>query len=688
MSIGNSSDWEISVNEHRVLLRCRNEEENKKTGWKVLSSAVLNGGLRAFDSSSDLLILNTKVPADYNGVDPDPQVLLEQMIQKEENIAEKPTARKTETVGMMTAASMKTVRIATHRSGPIVVDVIVTAGISNSRTAGAPADFICFPSNSSGQESESKKKPDSSIPPPGTVNTIILTNISINESTLMEAYAVAIEAKCKVFAELGIPCRKTGKLAQGTGTDVTLLVTRASEDMRVQHAGKHTLFGELIGQAVYEATRDAVQTNLDLLSPFGSRLSYHLQSCWTALVEGHRPWVPSQPMKGIPGPEGWTLFVGVVGVLLSILFHTWSSGEPETSPNLASRLPSLPSVSILFGVIFWDRYLGSFLQPVSMHPVVLVGKLIKFSLKILPEICFDIQQPLFGLTSSCLLFVSTLSISLIGSWFLLIAVPTLTRMLALNAGLNEATEFVFQIWNKVGPSLAWFIHVFLVKGSLSLQLLCNIALQMAHFLERKQIQQSRNQLCWLCSRDPSELQVDELAGATLESLAENLSDSFVSPLFWYVFLGPVGAFGFRVINTLDSCVGFRGGRFEYVGKVSARCDDLANIIPARLTTVFLVLAALLSRDYQGAKNGISVAWRDASQCDSPNAGWPMGTMAGILNIRLDKRNCYCLNRGRGSRSPCAKDIYRGHSIALTAGCLAFLFAIGASSLLHGSAFWM
>ena len=81
------------------------------------------------------------------------------------------------------------------------------------------------------------------------------------------------------------------------------------------------------------------------------------------------------------------------------------------------------------------------------------------------------------------------------------------------------------------------------------------------------------------------------AGGTLESLSENLSDSLVSPLTFYAVLGPLGAFGFRVANTLDSRVGYRGGKYEYVGKPSARFDDLLNLLPARLTAVLLALAS-------------------------------------------------------------------------------------------------
>ncbi len=96
---------------------------------------------------------------------------------------------------------------------------------------------------------------------------------------------------------------------------------------------------------------------------------------------------------------------------------------------------------------------------------------------------------------------------------------------------------------------------------------------MAHYLKRGQIDEARTQLAWLCSRDASELGSSDLAGATLESLAENLSDGFIAPVFWYVLLGPMGALGYRIINTLDSRIGYRG-KYEWFRKTSARLDDL------------------------------------------------------------------------------------------------------------------
>ena len=161
---------------------------------------------------------------------------------------------------------------------------------------------------------------------------------------------------------------------------------------------------------------------------------------------------------------------------------------------------------------------------------------------------------------------------------------------------------------------------------------------------------------------------------------ENLSDGTVAPWFWYVLLGPVGALGYRVANTLDSRIGYRGGRYEYFGKASARFDDLINLIPARLTALLLCVAAK-GVDGCSFHGGMHTAWKDRRQCSSPNAGWPMGAMAGIMGVRLEKRGEYCLGKTiPGVRDPTPQDIRKGHRVAQRAGGLALVVAVVACSI--------
>lgn len=338
-------------------------------------------------------------------------------------------------------------------------------------------------------------------------------------------------------------------------------------------------------------------------------------------------------------------------------------------------------------------------MPLMIHPVVLVGKVITCFVGLVPEKYFQPTHAIEGFCSGCLLWLATVLVSVGTAWCVLMGPTILVRTVLQQTDAASSFAEVGFIVSTITTTrtdlvfylqtiLDWLLHVFLLRGALSLQLLCNVAIQMAHFLEHDQLGKARQQLSWLCSRDPSDLRADELAGATLESLSENLSDSVVSPLFYYVLFGPLGALAFRVMNTLDSRVGYRG-RCEWVGKFSARVDDLLNLIPARLTSLLLVLsAACLSGQRKGhasnvIQRGLGVAWRDASQCDSPNAGWPMATMAGILGVRLEKRSQYSLNgpkNGGCGEPPNQTDVRRGHTIAQFAGIIVFILAVIATWL--------
>ncbi|KAG7363012.1 CobD/Cbib domain containing protein [Nitzschia inconspicua] len=758
-ALGNDDQWELLANEDRVLLRTREQPKSapadgKKmpSAWTILSNAVLHGGKRTVYLNDDdgdrpcvgaigmrdisapqLQILNHKVPSSYDGVSPSPQNLLAALMSREQVSRSEIKSEDNEdpfTVGLMTAASMNTLRVSSYSATlpadndeflTVVVDAIVTAGISNARAAGANADVFQFEDGSNdkivSQRGESISSP--SPQPPGTINTIILTNACLDEDTaLVEAYSVAVEAKCRVMAELGINCGKNpNQIATGTGTDSAVLICSSGRNghaplIQLSYSGKHTLLGELIGQAVYQATLQAVTSNLDhtyrrypkiLLSSVGwYRLHQWFRRLLCAIKEGHRPLVPSHPMEPVPWPNGMNIVVGLVGLVLSYVVHRVLEDKIETSPH-SWTLPR-PYVSILLAVWTADRFLGAIFMPLVIHPVVLVGRLITWLLFWIPESCFDAKHPIRGFFTGCLLFLATIMLSItLASGFIMIF-PTIlghfARQMRVQGDEGTCSDGRF-VTMAVLPSemedfSRWFLQVFLVRGSLSLQLLCSIALQMAHFLERGQLQSARLQLSWLCSRDPSSLRSDELAGATIESMAENLSDSLTSPLFYYVIFGPIGAFAFRVANTLDSRVGYRG-RMEWVGKCSARVDDVLNLIPARMTAVALIVTGSVwnlvgGEKYASSLEGIRIGWRDAGRCESPNAGWPMATMAGLLMVRLEKRDCYILN-GPPSQSPSSTvangidigrpspnhtDIRRGFVLTETAGCMLFGVAMVAT----------
>jgi adenosylcobinamide-phosphate synthase len=159
---------------------------------------------------------------------------------------------------------------------------------------------------------------------------------------------------------------------------------------------------------------------------------------------------------------------------------------------------------------------------------------------------------------------------------------------------------------------------------------------------------ARADLRALVSRNTQELDTSQLSAAAIESLAENASDSFVAPLFYYYLFGLPGAFAYRAVNTLDSMIGYHG-QYEFLGKVAARLDDVLNFVPARLTALLLVLAARLTR--HDARCAWQTMQRDHVRTESPNAGYPMSAMAGALDVRLEKLGHYRLNENGNAPQP-------------------------------------
>jgi len=139
---------------------------------------------------------------------------------------------------------------------------------------------------------------------------------------------------------------------------------------------------------------------------------------------------------------------------------------------------------------------------------------------------------------------------------------------------------------------------------------------------------ARHAVSMIVGRDVSQADEAAISRAALESLAENSADGIVAPVFWGVVAGLPGIMAYKAINTLDSMIGHRNDRYEAFGKVAARLDDVANLVPARLTG--LIFALVGGRPVQALR----VMWRDARVHRSPNAGWPEAAMAASLGLRL------------------------------------------------------
>lgn len=181
---------------------------------------------------------------------------------------------------------------------------------------------------------------------------------------------------------------------------------------------------------------------------------------------------------------------------------------------------------------------------------------------------------------------------------------------------------------------------------------------------------ARRAVAMIVGRDPAALDEAGVARAALESLAENASDGVIAPLFWGAVAGLPGIAAYKAINTLDSMIGHRTARHEDFGWAAARIDDVANLIPARLTALLVALA--------GGRFG--AAWgvmrRDARHHRSPNGGWPEAAMAGVLGVRLSGPRIYAdrvaaepwLNAG--AADPGGAELRRGLAVYRRAVALA------------------
>ncbi len=149
----------------------------------------------------------------------------------------------------------------------------------------------------------------------------------------------------------------------------------------------------------------------------------------------------------------------------------------------------------------------------------------------------------------------------------------------------------------------------------------------------RSLEEGRQQVARIVGRDTSELSAQEVRTAALETLAENLSDGVIAPLFWLALLGTPGMLAYKMVNTLDSMIGYRTERYKAFGCWAAHIDDIANYLPARLTAFLMVLAS-------GKPGLLRFVWKNGRNHASPNSGYPEAALAGILDCRFGGPHYY------------------------------------------------
>ena len=192
--------------------------------------------------------------------------------------------------------------------------------------------------------------------------------------------------------------------------------------------------------------------------------------------------------------------------------------------------------------------------------------------------------------------------------------------------------------SQLHPILYWIAWIYLAYTCLATRSLAFEALKVYKAVQSGSIEQARYQVGMIVGRETNHLSIPEICNATIETVAENASDGVIGPLLCLFLGGPVLAMGYKAINTLDSMVGYKTAKYRKIGFVSAKMDDLVNLIPARFTWFFMLASArILQLDF---RNAIKIGWRDRYQHASPNSAFPESVVAGALGIQLGGAHVY------------------------------------------------
>jgi adenosylcobinamide-phosphate synthase len=338
------------------------------------------------------------------------------------------------------------------------------------------------------------------------------------------------------------------------------------------------------------------------------------------------------------------------------MFLAWFTLTPPFAAVSAAGTVALCGVLALVLALWIDRRLGE--PPVVLHPVVWMGRYLAWcgqrTARCPPTAAFGL-----GALAWCL-----------GAAFTALVALGLQTLLFWQVG---RTGRVMGWADWAGAVLLIVCFAGVLKATLSWRMLHREVLAVEAALGES-LSVGRERLSWLVSRDTANLSADEVRESAIESLAENLNDSVVAPIFWFVLFGLPGAAVYRFANTADAMWGYRGVRhgqtWEWAGKWAARMDDVLSWVPARLTALLIVAVT------QGVT--FNTLRAEARRTPSPNSGWPMAAMAIALGIRLGKPGVYTLNAA--GRIPQAADtlktIKKASNVLLTLvfmACSAMLF---------------
>jgi adenosylcobinamide-phosphate synthase len=249
----------------------------------------------------------------------------------------------------------------------------------------------------------------------------------------------------------------------------------------------------------------------------------------------------------------------------------------------------------------------------------------------------------------------------------------------LVAGVWLACRLLVGVAAAIHPVVGILVQAAMIYTCISARGLADAALKVAKALGSAGLDAGRRAVAMIVGREVDRLDQTGVTRAAVETVAENLVDGVVSPLFFTVLGSAPLAMAYKMINTLDSMVGYKNDRYLHFGRFAARMDDVANFVPARLSVPFIALAARLLK--LRGRQALTIARRDGRAHASPNAGYPEAAFAGALGLWMGGPNYYhgrLVDKpviGKGLGDARAEDIRRACRLMLVSALLAFLAAV-------------
>ena len=265
-----------------------------------------------------------------------------------------------------------------------------------------------------------------------------------------------------------------------------------------------------------------------------------------------------------------------------------------------------------------DAVLGEY--PDRIHPTIGIGKIIGYLKPKLKN-----PNPRVEKANGVLLAISVM---------LIVALPVFLLLFWLRES--------FGLWGQIAYII---VGAVLFKATFAVKGMGQYTKPIAAALKKKDLAEARKWLPYIVRRDPNSLNERQITSAAVESIAESTTDGITAPFFFFALFGVPGAFAYRVVNTLDSMVGYKNAENKNIGWFSANLDTIANYIPARLTAYLMVAASFLLRE--NWRESWRILQRDKRKTASVNAGWTISAMAGALNTQLEKQGCYTLGDDHG-----------------------------------------